>query len=137
MAPSESNKKIKFWVGELRQFEPDCVLFLVGTKIDLIEASAESMGASQRSSLYGGQSDQPIGVFQTRRAPMRTRQVAIRQARDYLEEVGGVELFEISSKTGVAVDDVFQAVAAYWLQEQQSNPVKPLAQSRSSRTYFC
>ena len=33
--------KVKFWVDELKAYAPECLIFLVGTKADLVEAGVE------------------------------------------------------------------------------------------------
>ena len=33
--------KVKFWVDELKAYAPECLIFLVGTKADLVEAGVQ------------------------------------------------------------------------------------------------
>ena len=137
---TESFEKVKFWVQELRQYEPKCALYLVGTKLDLIESSttpsspsAANFGSSTQDRTVQS-TQQPLGSYQTRRGPMRTRQISVRQAQDYLADVDGVAAFEISSKTGNKVDDVFLAVAQHWIDHQKSFDDPALNPSASSGT---
>jgi len=78
----ESFKKVKFWVTELQTFEPDCEIYITGTKADLIAEHPEK------------------------------REVTKETVEDYAKTIPTFKgYFETSAKSGHNVDAVFNAIA--------------------------
>ncbi|KAJ4454731.1 putative Ras-related protein Rab-24 [Paratrimastix pyriformis] len=88
MTDASSFARAKFWVNELLASEKNCLIFLAGTKQDLIT-----------------QESYPCAV-------------PLRDAKKYAETVNAT-VFETSSKTGHNVEELFQAIAHAYVEQQR------------------
>ncbi|KAG6896889.1 hypothetical protein C0992_005453 [Termitomyces sp. T32_za158] len=109
---SSSLEKAKSWVKELqRQANPNIVIALAGNKLDLVQPSASTSGAS--SSESEDEADDatatPGETQGSSTEPGSLRQVPREEAQAYATEAG-LLFFETSAKTGEGVVDIFTEI---------------------------
>jgi len=61
----ETFKKAKFWVEELLQNEETCSIYLVGTKLDLVEESSSARAVAEAEVTAYAESVGAVAVFET------------------------------------------------------------------------
>ncbi|KAJ5077215.1 ras-related protein rab-24 [Anaeramoeba ignava] len=84
----ETFAKVRFWVSQLKENEKDCVIYLVGTKIDLILNDSD-------------------------------RDVPMEEVESFSDEIKA-KIFETSAKTGKNVHELFETVAADYLERKKT-----------------
>mmetsp|Transcript_33985 Transcript_33985/g.85599 ORF Transcript_33985/g.85599 Transcript_33985/m.85599 type:complete len:227 (+) Transcript_33985:658-1338(+) len=97
----ESWHKLKFWVDELHQNEPNCRVFIATTKCDLIESATEC--SARNPSRHMNRPNTGTPAIQ--------RCVSEREVEDYAV-TKDARVFLTSAKTGLGVDDLFQCIAS-------------------------
>ena len=91
----ESFEKVKFWVDELLENEPECLIFIVGTKYDLVQEDPSLREVDE--SMLG----------------MLSLKASITKG------------FITSAKTGYNVDDLFFQIAEHAVAQAKKNPTPP------------
>jgi len=109
-----SLEKAKSWVKELqRQANPNIVIALAGNKIDLVQSSPSSPGATSSSESEDEADDATATPGETPGLPGEPeslRQVPREEAQAYATEAG-LLFFETSAKTGEGIVDIFTEIA--------------------------
>lgn len=85
-------EKVKFWVNELQQYEPNCRIYFCGTKKDLIGLNGTT--------------------------PIETHVVQM-FAKNFTREC---PIFETSSKTGENIDELFLRIAKDFVKDNKETP---------------
>jgi len=110
---ASSLEKAKSWVKELqRQANPNIVIALAGNKVDLVQPSTSSSGAS--TSDDEDEADDATETGGEAAAPGESenlRQVPREEAQAYATEAG-LLFFETSAKTGEGIVDIFTEIGA-------------------------
>jgi len=103
LTDAKSFEKARFWVEELQQNEEGCAIYVVGTKIDLIEENPSLRGT-------------PVDVVKA-----------------FVKGVGG-KSFEVSSKTGAFIEELFNEIADQFIAGSTTSPTtKAAAQEDTSK----
>ena len=110
-----SLEKAKSWVKELqRQANPNIVIALAGNKVDLVQPSSSSPGATSSSDAEDEPDDAtatPGEAPATAEEPESLRQVPRDEAQAYATEAG-LLFFETSAKTGEGIVELFTEIGA-------------------------
>lgn len=94
MAHKKSLEGVQYWVRELQKMEPNCKIYLCGTKMDLLENNNKSTNKSHTTEI------QPV---------------VRRDIKEVTNEfgIGDEDLYQTSSKFGDGVQELFSEVASY------------------------
>jgi Ras-related protein Rab-5C len=111
---ASSLEKAKSWVKELqRQANPNIVIALAGNKVDLVQPSPSSPGATSSSESEDEADDATATPGETTGSagddPESLRQVPREEAQAYAVEAG-LLFFETSAKTGEGIVDIFTEI---------------------------
>jgi GTPase SAR1 family protein len=110
---ASSLEKAKSWVKELqRQANPNIVIALAGNKVDLVQPSASSSGASSSPESEDEADDATATPGETPASPSEPeslRQVPSEEAQAYAQEAG-LLFFETSAKTGEGIVEIFTEI---------------------------
>lgn len=139
LTDAASFEKVKFWVNEILAVEPDCMLSIVGTKLDLIgegtiKPTTTSNGPAGRMSTPAhsrNSSSAPHSPFIHRTRP---RGVLKTTALQYASSIGA-QYHEVSALTGENVQQPFTELCKAWAtrnSKRDSKSVEPVVQLKSS-----
>lgn len=116
MTFAPSFKKVRFWADELRKQEPNCAIFVVGTKCLFFFMSRFLM-----SFLSTNTNKQTGDMVADGSTPRAVRKEELRSfAMDM--ELDESHFWETSAKTGANINDLFEAVALEYNGPEASDP---------------
>jgi len=100
---SQSWQKLKFWVDELHQNEPNCKVFIATTKCDLIDVEPSQSRPREPQSARGAKAAPP---------PQRMKRAVLEREVEEYARSKDASVFQTSAKTGMGVESLFQSIAA-------------------------
>mmetsp|Transcript_33264 Transcript_33264/g.94238 ORF Transcript_33264/g.94238 Transcript_33264/m.94238 type:complete len:237 (-) Transcript_33264:285-995(-) len=103
---AQSWQKLKFWVDELHQNEPNCKVFIATTKCDLLEGGPTANGHAAEIS------GAPRAASRGQTHGRQLKRMVMEQEVEEYAKTKDARIFLTSAKTGLGVDDLFQCIAA-------------------------
>jgi len=106
-------QKVAFWITELHKVEPNCRVYILGCKADLL---------AQGAAASGGQGGRTRGASAIQGAAVRQRCVSVDEVHAFCHTVqpDPAQYFETSALTGAGVMEAFQAACKDWLAKPRS-----------------